>query len=96
MNLRLTKLKIIISIITIVAWYIIMAMAGSSAICEMYCGENFNYNDCSILIPLFQDYGCCSCPTTIPFQDMLTAILILLIPGALTYVIWSLFQKKKK
>ena len=52
------------------------------------CEDVFEFN----LIP----YPTCSCPEPTTLIEIIIALSIILFPGILVYIIWSLFEKKSK
>jgi len=61
----------------------------------------FNINNCpKVLNVEIFSFGChcynnCSCPVATPILDILIQIILLILPGVIVYVIWSLIQKNK-
>ena len=93
MNFKLTKAKVIISIIVIIAWYVFLFFWIGSMTCE--CIVSF---DCPSVFTFSLIPGdCyCGCPSLTTFSDLTEQLLGILTPGILTYVMWSFVQKKKK
>lgn len=100
MNFKPTKWKIIISIGVIIAFYFLLLWFSSKIMIECYpCPATFKASDCEKvfvfdILPSGSNCGC-SCPLPTPISSILTQLLILLFPGILVYLIWSLFKKKK-
>lgn len=89
MNFRLYKKKVIISIIIIIAWIILLNVytgQGGCGGCNMMVQcQNFSY-----LMPVHLPCACC-----FSISNLIAFWLIIMSPGILTYIIWSLFQNKK-
>lgn len=103
MNFRLTKLKVIISIIVIVAWYIYIILASTLPQCGLCPPLDYNCVSCPKvftlnIIPDYSDvcYCDCYCPGPTPISKIFRDLGIVFLPGILTYVIWSFFQRKKR
>jgi len=109
MNFRLTKWKVIISVVVIIVWYFLILYYVSiqeSPLCTM-CLPIFNPDNCPACPNVFHveiipdpyypsPCSCfCDCPFPTPISKIAKDLFIILIPGILIYVIWSLFQKKK-
>ena len=96
MNFKLTKTKVIISIIVIVAWYVLII--STRPVCE---GCLIDSNTCPDVPYIFTLYvipsnGCdCDCPSFDTFLNILGDLFLILLPGVLVYLIWSFVQKKK-
>ncbi|MGY4884175.1 MAG: hypothetical protein ACP5NZ_01195 [Nanobdellota archaeon] len=97
MNFKPTKIKVLVSIIAIIAWYMFLYYVSNyMTLCEQCnyidngtCPNVFSVN----LIP----EGCsCGCPSETPIGEVLLDLIILLAPGILTYIIWSSSQKERK
>lgn len=96
MNFRLTKLKVILSLIVIIVFYALMYFVlVNNTFCDICpssctpCKEVFHV----AIIPEPCNCPCvCDIPTT--FLRVLGELLVVLAPGILVYIIWSLFQKK--
>ena len=89
MNFKPTKWKVIVAIIVVIFWYLLsfqlFAVYCRQLLCEP-CGENLNG------ISLYQS-DCCGCYSNFQiYQDL----IILLLPGIIVYILWSLVHKKNK
>jgi len=100
MNFKPTILKSTVCIAVIVFWFF-FAQVGTQCLCKMiYCPE-FNINDCPkvLHVELFSlECKCgnrCSCPDATPIFDIISQIILLITPGIIIYIIWSVFQKNK-
>lgn len=102
MNFKPTKWKIIISILVIILYYLLM-IVNANANVNVYlckpCPQNFNSIDCEKvftfgIIPGDSPCGC-TCPQPTPISSVFSQIFIVLLPGILMYIIWSLIEKKK-
>lgn len=91
MNFKFTKWKVIVSIVVVILWILLMQMFAK-------------YTFCKECVPPIceQDYGnwmvpkiTCDCKCQNFGEMFYYDLKNILIPFALTYVIWSLFQKKK-
>lgn len=100
MNFKLTKKKIIVSIGVVILWYILMFVFASISYCNCYpCPSTFKASDCVEffvfdIIPNSCSCGC-TCPQPTPILSIFFQLFIILFPGLLLYVIWSLIEKKK-
>jgi hypothetical protein len=88
MNFRLTKVKVIVSIIVILAWIILLNIFMGRGGCGG-CSMAVQCQNLSYLVPVHISCVCC-----FSINNVITLWLIILVPGILTYLIWSLFQKK--
>jgi len=93
MNFRPNKKKVIVSIVIIIIWYSLIFMLASSIRiqCIMPICEDVDVFEFS-LIP----YPTCVCPEATTFLEIIVELMIILFPGILSYIIWSLFEKKSK
>jgi hypothetical protein len=87
MNFKPTRLKTFVSIILPIFWYIglllELQLTCSSIKLSYYCRDaGFN------LLP-----NCSNCPTSL--GNFFGSLLIILLPGIILYIIWSLFDKKR-
>ncbi len=97
MNFKLTRLKVIISIVVIIAWYIFINFGYPSHVycktCQYIdinsCPEVFTLN----VIPLTCQ---CGCPLPTSISKIIRDLIIIFIPAILLYIIWSIFEKEKK
>ena len=98
MNFKINKWKIIITMVVIVIWFLILNSVRYSCVCaeciqplsEINCEKVFTLE----LIP----QGChcgCSCPKSTSIGKIFSDLIIILFPGILVYIIWSLFEKKR-
>lgn len=98
MNFRLTKLKVIISVIIIIVWYIFITLYfPSHTYCKGLSCVPVDISNCPsvFLLEIIPSCIACSCPSPTPISKIFRDLLIVLIPGILVYLIWSLVQKKK-
>jgi len=92
MNFKPTKWKVIVSVIIMVIWILSANWMNSKTLCDCYfvpeCGPD--YEKYMIVKPRCVGCGCQS------FSNMLSSnFLNILIPFAIVYIVWSLFEKKK-
>ncbi len=86
MNFKPTKLKIIISVLIILIWYILLVYNSIdcrtvSMPCPPNCEGGFT------LLP-----KCCGC---ISLNENLKDFVLVIFLGVLVYIIWSIIQSKK-
>jgi hypothetical protein len=98
MNFRPGKWKVIVSIVVIVIWYILLIVLIGAMYCKCAeCALSFSERGCGdvLIIKLLPDVcNCgCGCPVATPISEIIWDILIILFPGILCYVIWSLGRK---
>jgi len=98
MNFRLTKLKVIISVIVLIVWYVLMYfILVQNTFCELCPSSCSPCKDVFHVAIIPEPCNCpCICDIPTPFSRVIGDLLVVLCPSILTYVIWSLFQKKKK
>lgn len=89
MNFKPNKWKVIVSIIAVIAWLILSSfIVMYCKMCQEFSCE-INYYNYYLVNP-----GChCDCGSLSAM--LLTNLINILIPLALTYIIWSLFEKPK-
>lgn len=99
MDFRPNKLKVILSLIVIVIWYLIYWYLFYNVVytspCNITCPDNFELEECPMYFHFFPEHICCECPITPSFFKLLVQFLIIISPGLLFYIIWSMFQKRK-
>ncbi|MBI2629930.1 hypothetical protein HYW76_02420 [Candidatus Pacearchaeota archaeon] len=101
MNPKPNKWKIILSIGAIIIWYLLFLWLSSSVRCNYYpCPATFKGSDCPkvFVLNILPDISCsggCFCDKPTLVSSILIQIIILLLPGILTYLIWSFIQKEK-
>jgi hypothetical protein len=88
MNFRLTNVKGAISIILIIVWMIFLNIYNRQFVCGS-CNMVVQCKDFSYLAPVHLFCVCC-----FSIGNLIILWLIILAPGILTYLIWSLFEKK--
>ncbi|MBR9704969.1 hypothetical protein GOV12_06150 [Candidatus Pacearchaeota archaeon] len=92
----MTKKKIIILVIVLLIWYMFLFFIRPSSCPIMKCV--MPTTDCQDIteIHLFPQCHSCGCysPTTI--LEILVEVLIIFFPSILVYIVWSLFERKKK
>jgi hypothetical protein len=100
MKFKPTILKSIICIIIIILWFF-FATINNQCFCKMQSCPQFNIIECPkvLHVQIFSlECHCinlCSCPEATPILDIISQIILLLIPGIILYIIWSLFQNNK-
>lgn len=99
MNFKPTKWKAIISILAIIAWYLLFLGFANLLKCSpIPCPETFKAINCEnvFVLNILPKFSCegCVCPKPTSISSIFKEITILLIPGILIYIIWSLYQKK--
>ena len=101
MNFKPNKWKVIVSILVVIIWYVLLVWFSSSMRCNYYpCPSTFKGSDCPKvfvfnILPDFSCSGGCFCDKPTQFSEIFIQLIILLIPGILVYLIWSLIEKKK-
>jgi len=100
MNFKPSKQKTIFSILSIIIGYILIFTSASLSQCWCKpCLESFNGINCEkvLIINIIPDTcNCgCGCPISTPINKIISDLAIILLPGILFYLIWSLIQKKK-
>jgi len=96
MNFKPTLFKITIALFSIFIWYYFFLSVN--IVCQCGCDNPPSCSDVFVfnLIPLDEPCDeCCSCPSATPFSKIIIDLLIILAPGIIIYIIWSLIQKKK-
>ncbi len=91
-NFKPTLWKVIVSILAIILWILLLGSLKYNVMCKICVPTQCmpDYGNWMIVKPVC-DCGCQS------FSQMLSSNLQhILIPFALVYVIWSLFQRRKK
>ena len=100
MNFRPTKWKILVSITSVIIFYLLLIWYQGTIMYLCYpCPSNFNANQCEdvFVLNLIPKSDCgCSCPKATPTSSIANDIIVILSPGILLYIIWSLFEDKKK
>lgn len=87
MDFRPSKWKVIISIVFVILIFfiinilILFSCASAKLICLQDCPNTFSFIA-----------NCCGCGST--FIENMQQFVILLSPGMLVYIIWSLFNRK--
>ena len=102
MNFKLTKQKIILSIVVILIWYFFL-VSIRPGFCTIYdCGKELCPSlKCEELTYNFHLYpecplSCCECPTQTTFFELFAELLVILFPGLIIYIVWSLYMTNKK
>ena len=99
MNFKPTKKKIAISVVIIILWYVILFVFASLFHSSYYpCPSTFKASECPDvfvfkIIPGSYGFGC-TCPEPTPLSEVFIQIMILLSPGILVYLVYSLNEKK--
>ena len=101
MNFRPKKWKIIVAVIVIVIWYAVLFINASMIMCDCKpCASIPSEDECGWVLDIdLLPEGCegcrCGCPEHTPISKILEELIIILLPGIIVYVIWSLIEKKK-
>ncbi|GEM_PF-5723736 len=88
MNFKSNKWKVVAGVLAIVLWILFSRYFNSLVRCECV---SVSYYDQYYLVGIG-----CDCYRTSFFEMVCSNILNILIPFFILYVIWSLFEKKKK
>lgn len=104
MNFRVTKKKVIVSVIIVILWYLLLSSMRMNVVCGI-CYEDHLYHETGEypecdkvfhvdILPVPE--GCsCGCLQATTIKEIVNELLILLFPGILVYVIWSFIQTKE-
>lgn len=93
MKFKPTLWKVIITIVVIIIWYFSIFIL-SQCVCKP-CSE---LRDCARVLVINiipQGCNCCNCPIQTTISDIFIQLIILLLPGIIVYLIWSLLQNNK-
>lgn len=95
MDFKPKKIKVLISIILVIAWYMLLYSILVYGVTCSPCEYN-DVNDCPKVfsVNLIPEPCNCGCPSPTSFLELFFDLLLVLSPGILTYVIWSFSQKK--
>lgn len=86
MNFKLSKLKLLVTIIILVIWYIfLLFISVDCSVVSMYCPPGCDGG--FTILP-----KCCEC---ISFNENLKDLALIILPVLLVYLIWSLIEKKR-
>ena len=86
--LKPTKIKLLLSIGIVAAWWVISYFWFKKMVLGMTC-----ICLCEMEFPILLLPNCCPCSS---FSRFITQLIVLLLPGIITYLVYSFVQKHKK
>jgi hypothetical protein len=92
MNFKPTWIKVIVSILAIILWIIFINYFNNLSMCGICAKPNCtsDYGNWMIVKPV------CACGCQSLSKMLSSDIETILIPFAVIYIIWSLFQRRKR
>ncbi len=89
MNFKVKFWKTLVSVLSIIIWYLYNRISMTSICNSVGACLPCKVNGFPSLIP-----NCCGCGAGI--YQIISQLIIILIPGIIIYIIWSLIEKNKK